>query len=99
MTTDKLKQYVASFGGFLGALYMLLQIYGVQAEYINPDKVNAIMAALNALVPFAFASYGIYKNTYIFTKKAKKQEKVLQQVGLKPSDKDDYDHRPRIEEE
>lgn len=99
MTTDKLKQYIAMFGGFLGALYMLLQSYGIQAEYINPDKVNALVVALNSLVPFALVAYGIYKNTYLLTDKAKKQERVLKKAGLKPPNDDDDDaHKPKIEE-
>lgn len=86
MTQDKIKQYISLFGGILGALYMLLQTYGIQADYINPDKQNAIMAFLNSFIPFFMVAYGIWKNTYIVTKKARKQEKVLQDAGLKPSD-------------
>lgn len=86
MTQDKIKQYIGFFGGFLGALYMLLKQYGIQADYIDPDKQNAIVAFLDTVVPFLMVSYGVWKNTYIATSKARKQEKVLQDAGLKPSD-------------
>ena len=83
MTQDKLKQYIALFGGMLGALYTLLYSYGLSVEWINPDRVNALVVFLNTLVPFGLVSYGVYKNSYIITRKARKQEKVLKDKGVK----------------
>jgi hypothetical protein len=36
-----------------------------------------------AIVPLAFALYGIYKNQYLLTRKALNQEKALEKQGLK----------------
>lgn len=83
MTQDKLKQYIALFGGMLGALYTLLYSYGLSVEWINPDRVNALVVFLNTLVPFGLVAYGVYKNSYIITRKARKQEEVLKDKGVK----------------
>lgn len=84
MTADKAKQFVGLIGGFLGAFYLALQATGLEFLWFNPDTINAWMGVLNAGIPFALIAYGIYKNQYLITKKAKKQEKALQDEGLKP---------------
>lgn len=83
MNADKLKQYIAMIGGFLGALYLALQASGIEFEWFNDNTINAWMNALNAGVPLLFVAYGIYKNQYLLTSKAKKQEDVLKEEGLK----------------
>lgn len=83
MSNDKIKQYIAMFGGFLGALYLALNASGISAEWINPEKVDLWLNVLNAGLPFVLVAYGVYKNTYIVTKKAKEQEKTLKENDLK----------------
>lgn len=83
MNNDKIKQYIAMFGGFLGALYLALNASGISAEWINPEKVDLWLNVLNAGLPFVLVAYGVYKNTYIVTKKAKEQEKTLKENDMK----------------
>ncbi|WP_239740524.1 MULTISPECIES: phage holin [unclassified Mammaliicoccus] len=83
MNSDKLKQYIAMFGGFVGALYLALNASGISAEWINPEKVDLWLNVLNAGLPFVLVAYGVYKNTYLVTTKAKKQEEKLKELDMK----------------
>lgn len=83
MDTDKIKQFIALIGGFLGALYLALNASGVSAEWINPQKVDLWVNVLNTGIPIALTFYGVYKNTFIIKKKAKVQEAYLKEKGLK----------------
>ncbi|WP_239700370.1 phage holin [Mammaliicoccus sp. D-M17] len=83
MDKDKIKQFVALIGGFLGALYLALNTSGISAEWINPHKVDAWVNVLNTGIPIALTFYGVYKNTFIVTDKAKKQEEMLKDNGMK----------------
>lgn len=83
MTTDKLKQYIALFGGLLSAILLFLQSLGINLTWFTDDTINAFVEVLLNAVPFVLVIYGVYKNTYIVTKKAKEQEKVLEKKGLK----------------
>lgn len=80
---DKIKQYVALIGGFLGALYLALQASGISVEFINPQKVDAWINVINMGLPLVLILYGVWKNTYLVKAKAKEQEKVLKEKGLK----------------
>lgn len=81
--TDKAKQFVGLIGGFLGALYLALTASGIELLWFNPDTINTWMAVLNAGIPLAFIAYGIYKNQYLLSEKARKQEEELKRKGLK----------------
>lgn len=83
MSLDKLKQNVALFGGFLSALLLFFKSIGLDLEWFNADSINAFTNVLLAAVPLVIVFYGIYKNTYLVTNKAKEQEKVLKEKGLK----------------
>lgn len=83
MTADKLKQYIGLFGGVLGAVLLFLQSIGLTFTHFNDDTINAFVNVLESLIPFALVAYGVYKNTYIVTKRAKKQEIELKEKGLK----------------
>lgn len=83
MTADKLKQYIGLFGGVLGAVLLFLQSIGLTFTHFNNDTINAFVNVLESLIPFALVAYGVYKNSYIITKKAKKQENELKEKGLK----------------
>lgn len=80
---DKIKQYVALIGGFLGALYLALQVSGVEFLWFNPETIDAWMGVLNAFIPFVLIAYGIYKNQYLLSEKAKLQENELKRKNLK----------------
>lgn len=83
MTTDKVKQYIALFGGLLSAILLFLQSLGINLTWFTDDTINAFVEVLVNAVPFVLVVYGVYKNTYIVTKKAKEQEKALEKKGLK----------------
>ncbi|RNC96259.1 phage holin [Lysinibacillus halotolerans] len=83
MTSDKLKQYIALFGGLLSAILLFLQSLGINFSWFTDDTINAFVEVLLNAVPFVLVIYGVYKNTYIVTKKAKEQEKALKEEGLK----------------
>ncbi|UTG99314.1 phage holin [Macrococcoides canis] len=83
MTEDKLKQWIAFIGGFLGALYLALKSAGIEAEWLSNERVAPWLKVLDTLIPFGLAAYGIYKNQYLLTKRAQKQEQALKQKGLK----------------
>lgn len=81
--SDKLKQYIGLFGGVLGAVLLFLQSIGLTFTHFNDDTINAFVNVLESLIPFILVAYGVYKNTYIVSKKAKKQEIELKEKGLK----------------
>lgn len=83
MTTDKLKQYIGLFGGLLSAILLFLATLNIEFEWFNTESIGAFEGVLIASVPFALLVYGVYKNSYVLTEKAKKQEKELKRRGLK----------------
>jgi hypothetical protein len=83
MSSDKLKQYVALFGGLLSAILMFLGTLNVEFKWFNTDSIDALTVVLVAMIPFALAIYGVWKNQYVVTKQARYQEKVLKDKGLK----------------
>lgn len=83
MDADKLKQYIALFGGWLSALLLYLGTLNVKFEWFNQGAITAFETLLMASIPFAIALYGVYKNSYRLSKKAKMQEEALKKQGLK----------------
>ncbi|WP_318616431.1 phage holin [Sporosarcina sp. YIM B06819] len=83
MDADRLKQYVALFGGWLSALLLYLGTLNVKFEWFDQDSITALETLLMATIPFAVAMYGVYKNSYRLSKKAKEQEETLKRHGLK----------------
>ena len=55
----------------------------IEFEWFNTDSIGAFEGVLIAEVPFVLLVYGVYKNTYVLTEKAKKLERALKQRGLK----------------
>jgi protein-S-isoprenylcysteine O-methyltransferase Ste14 len=80
---DKIKQYIGLFGGFLSAVLLFLGTLNVEFEWFTTDSIDAFIAVLIAFIPFALLIYGVYKNSYIMTGKARKQEQELKRKGLK----------------
>ena len=83
LTQDKIKQLIAMIGGFLGALFLALQGVGIQFTWFNQEAIDLWMQVLMTGIPLAFAFYGIWKNTFLVTKKARVQEDELKKQGLK----------------
>lgn len=83
MTKDKLQQYIAMMGGALGGLYLALQASGIEVAFLNPDSLTAWGNFFTSIIPLVLVGYGIYKNTYLIKHKAKIQEEVLKNKGLK----------------
>ncbi|WP_245890112.1 phage holin [Rummeliibacillus pycnus] len=83
LTADKLKQIVALFGGLLSAILLFLRSIGVTFDWFSQESINAFNQVLLNGIPFVLVIYGVWKNSYIVTKKAKEQEKLLKEKGLK----------------
>lgn len=83
MDKDKLKQYVAFIGGALGGVLLFLQALGIDITYFTDDTINAFTQMLESFIPLMLVGYGIWKNQYIVTKKAKAHENELKRKGLK----------------
>lgn len=80
---DKLKQYFALFGGWLMAVLLFLGTLNIEFEWFNTESIDAFVVVLMASVPFIIVIYGVWKNSYRLSDKAKQQERVLKQRGLK----------------
>lgn len=83
MTADKLKEYIALFGGLLSAILLFLQALGIELFWFTDASIETFINAALAAVPFVLVVYGVWKNTYIMSKKAKEQEAKLKEEGLK----------------
>lgn len=83
MTAEKLKQYIALFGGLLSAVLLFLGTLGVQIDWFTEDSIGTLTNVLIAAVPFILVIYGVWKNSYIVTKQACEQEQYLKEKGLK----------------
>ncbi len=83
MTKDKLTQYIGLFGGLLSAVLLFLGTLNIEFEWFNTASIDSFTAVLIATIPFALLIYGVYKNSYILTKKAKGQEEALKRQGWK----------------
>lgn len=80
---DKLKQYISLFGGLLSAVLLFLGTLNVTFDWFNQESIDAFVVVLVAAVPFVLVLYGVYKNSYVLTDKAKRQERELKRRGLK----------------
>ena len=83
MNKDKTKQYIAFIGGALGGILLFLQSLGIELTHFNDNTINAFVTMLESFVPLILVGYGIWKNQYIITNKAKEQEVDLKMRGLK----------------
>lgn len=83
MNLENFKQYVALFGGWLSAVLLFLGTLNIKFEWFTQESIDAFVVVLGASGPFVLVLYAVYKNTYKLTDKAKQQEYVLKQKGLK----------------
>lgn len=74
---DKIKQFVGMVGGFLGALCLALKSVGIEFEWFNEENINVWLDVLYTGIPLLFVLYGVWKNTYIVTKRAREEEEWL----------------------
>lgn len=77
MNAEKLKEYIALFGGLLSAVLLFLQALGIELFWFTDASIEAFTNALLAAVPFILVIYGVWKNTYVVTKKAKEHKQVI----------------------
>lgn len=80
---EKLKEYIALFGGWLSAVLLFLGTLGLSFDWFNQESIDAFVVVLMASVPFVILLYGVWKNTYLISRKAKRQEAELKRKGLK----------------
>lgn len=80
---DKVKQYIAFIGGALGGVLLFLQSIGIDLTYFTDDTIDAFVQMLESFVPLILVGYGVWKNQYIVSGKAKVQENELKKRGLK----------------
>lgn len=83
MDKDKLKQYIAFVGGALGGILLFLQSLDIGFLHFNNDTIDAFVGMLESFVPLILVGYGVWKNQYIVTDKAKQQEIDLKMRGMK----------------
>lgn len=83
MSADKIKQYIAMFGGVLGALLLFMRSIDFELHWFNEMSIEAFIGFLVALAPLVAVLYGVWKNQYIVSKKAREAEEVLKREGLK----------------
>lgn len=74
METEKIKQYVAMLGGALGGIYLFLKSLELEFKHFNEVTIESFMTMLTLVIPFIFVLYGVYKNQYLITRKARKLE-------------------------
>ncbi len=67
----------------LSAVLLFLGTLNVKFDWFNQESIDALEVVLMASVPFAIAIYGVYKNSFRLSEKAKKQELELKRRGLK----------------
>lgn len=83
MNYDKVKQIIGLFGGWLSAILLFLQSLNIEFDWFNQDTIGTFTNVLIASIPFILVAYGVYKNSYVVTKKAKEQEATLKYKGMK----------------
>lgn len=81
--TDAAKEIAKLVTGWLGAAAGVLATLNIKYEWLTPESINAFGLFLIATVMLVTTVYGVYKNSYVMTKKAKMQSNVLKQRGLK----------------
>lgn len=80
---DNFKQFTALIGGALGALFLFFGTVGVSFEWFTPESIDAFVVLFGAVGALGFSLYGVYKNSYKLTRKARKQDAELKRKGLK----------------
>ncbi|RFU62594.1 phage holin [Bacillus sp. V59.32b] len=66
--------------GFLSSLLLFLGSIGITFEWF--ESLNAFIILISAALALILNLYAVYKNTYVLTKKARKQKESLKKQGL-----------------
>ncbi|CAH0346310.1 phage holin [Bacillus sp. CECT 9360] len=66
--------------GFLSSLLLFLGSIGITFEWF--ESLNAFFILISAASALILNLYAVYKNTYVLTKKARKQKESLKKQGL-----------------
>lgn len=82
MEAEKLKQWIAMIGGALGALLLFLRSVDFELPWFNELSIEAFTNFLIAIAPLVAVGFGVWKNSYLFSKKAKRQEHELKKKDL-----------------
>lgn len=80
---DNIKQFTALIGGVLGSLFLFFGTVGVAFDWFTPESIDAFVVLFGAVGALVFALFGVYKNSYKMSKKARKQDAELKRRGLK----------------
>ena len=83
MDKDKILQWIGFLGGALGGVLFFLQSLGLELTHFNDQTIDGFVTMLESFVPLILVGYGIWKNQYIVSGKAKVQENELKKRGLK----------------
>lgn len=78
-----MKDILTLLGGFLSALLFFLSSIGIKYSWFTNESIDAFIWVLSAFITLVINVYAVYKNTYVITRKARVQKKVLKRKGLK----------------
>lgn len=67
----------------LSATMLFLGTVGIAFDWFSEESINAFGVLLGAVIALSIALFGIYKNTYAITGKARRQDEELKKRGLK----------------
>lgn len=75
------KDVVSQVVSFLSAAMMFLGTLNIHFEWLTKESINAFGVVLTAAIALGITLYGIYKNHFGFTQKAKNQKAWLKKEG------------------
>ncbi len=65
MNSDKLKQYIGLFGGFLSAIPLFSGAFNIEFVWFNTESIGAIEGVLISDVPFALLIYRVTSQIFV----------------------------------
>lgn len=83
MKKENAKELATLITGWLTALMGFLATLNIKFEWLTEASINAFGVFVVATITLVVSAYAIYKNTFVITKKAKKQKEELKRKGLK----------------
>lgn len=75
----------------MGSIYLFLQTIGVSFDWFTEDSIDAFSNCVAASIALAVVAYGIYKNTYVLTSRAREEKKILDE-HKEDEDEDEFDN-------
>lgn len=83
MKKENAKELAALIMGWLTALMGFLATLNIKFEWLTEASINAFGVFIVATIILVISVYTVYKNTFVVTKKAKRQKEELKRKGLK----------------